>query len=74
MDSNPRSPLLVLAVFFTCVSAPPHMPRASYSLLATRLNVLLRLVPTRLNAAMAATAIRAAIKAYSIAVTPRLYP
>jgi hypothetical protein len=34
------------------------------------LNVLLRLVPTKLNAEMAATAINAAISAYSIAVTP----
>jgi hypothetical protein len=34
------------------------------------LNVVLRLVPTRLNAEMAATAINAAISAYSIAVTP----
>ena len=41
-----------------------------YSLLATRLKVLLRLVPTKLNAAIAATAINAAINAYSIAVTP----
>ena len=32
--------------------------------------MLLRLVPTRVKAAMAATAINAAIKAYSIAVTP----
>lgn len=34
------------------------------------LNVVLRLVPTRLKAAIAATAINAAIKAYSMAVTP----
>ena len=32
--------------------------------------MLLRLVPTNVNAAMAATAINAAINAYSIAVTP----
>jgi hypothetical protein len=38
----------------------------------TELKVLLRLVPTRVNAAMAATAINAAISAYSMAVTPRL--
>jgi len=43
---------------------------AAYSLLAIVVNVLLRLVPTRLNAAIAATAINAAINAYSIAVTP----
>jgi len=36
------------------------------------LKVLLRLVPTNVNAAMAATAINAAIRAYSIAVTPDL--
>ena len=41
-----------------------------YRQLATKLNVLLRLVPTKLNAAIAATAINAAISAYSIAVTP----
>ena len=34
------------------------------------LNVVLRLVPTRVKAAIAATAINAAISAYSIAVTP----
>ena len=34
------------------------------------LKVVLRLVPTRLNAAIAATAINAAINPYSIAVTP----
>jgi hypothetical protein len=34
------------------------------------LKVVLRLVPTSENAEIAATAIRAAIKAYSIAVTP----
>ena len=34
------------------------------------LNVVLRLVPTRVKAAIAATAINAAINAYSIAVTP----
>ena len=34
------------------------------------LKVVLRLVPTRVKAAIAATAIKAAIKAYSIAVTP----
>src|SRR6516164_3459849 len=36
------------------------------------LNVLLRFVPTRVKAAIAATAINAAISAYSIAVTPDL--
>jgi uncharacterized protein YaiI (UPF0178 family) len=34
------------------------------------LNVVLRLVPTRVKAAIAATAINALIRAYSIAVTP----
>ena len=34
------------------------------------LKVVLRLVPTRVKAAIAATAINAAISAYSIAVTP----
>ena len=34
------------------------------------LKVVLRLVPTRVKAAIAATAINAAIKAYSMAVTP----
>jgi hypothetical protein len=36
------------------------------------LNVLLRFVPTRVKAAIAATAISAAMSAYSIAVTPDL--
>ena len=40
------------------------------SLAAMVLKVVLRLVPTRVKAAIAATAINAAIKAYSIAVTP----
>ena len=40
------------------------------SLAAMVLNVVLRLVPTRVKAAIAATAINAAIKAYSMAVTP----
>ena len=41
-----------------------------YSLSAIVLNVVLRLVPTRVKAAIAATAIKAAINAYSMAVTP----
>jgi hypothetical protein len=41
-----------------------------YNCAAMVLNVVLRLVPTKVNAAMAATAINAAIRAYSIAVTP----
>jgi hypothetical protein len=41
-----------------------------YSLPAIMVKVLLRLEPTKVNAAIAATAINAAIKAYSIAVTP----
>jgi hypothetical protein len=41
-----------------------------YNWPAMVLNVVLRLVPTKVNAAMAATAINAAISAYSIAVTP----
>jgi hypothetical protein len=36
------------------------------------LKVVLRFVPTRVKAAIAATAINAAISAYSIAVTPDL--
>ena len=36
------------------------------------LNVVLRFVPTRVKAAIAATAINAAINAFSIAVTPGL--
>jgi hypothetical protein len=42
----------------------------TYSLPAMVLNVVLRLVPTKVNAAIAATAINAAISAYSIAVRP----
>lgn len=45
-------------------------PPEAYSFAAMVLNVVLRLVPTRVKAAIAATAINAAIKAYSIAVTP----
>jgi hypothetical protein len=41
-----------------------------YNCPAMVLNVVLRLVPTKVNAAIAATAINAAISAYSIAVTP----
>ena len=41
-----------------------------YNWPAMVLNVVLRLVPTKVNAAMAATAINAAISAYSMAVTP----
>jgi hypothetical protein len=44
--------------------------RCYYTLPAMVLKVVLRLVPTRVKAAIAATAIKAAIKAYSIAVTP----
>jgi hypothetical protein len=42
----------------------------SYNLLAIVLNVVLSRVPVRVNAAIAATAIKAAINAYSTAVTP----
>src|SRR5271155_2851671 len=42
----------------------------SQTLPAMVLNTVLRLVPTRVKAAIAATAINAAIKAYSMAVTP----
>jgi hypothetical protein len=42
----------------------------TYSFAAMVLKVVLRLVPTRVKAAIAATAINAAINAYSIAVTP----
>jgi hypothetical protein len=45
-------------------------PSEAYSFAAMALNVVLRLVPTRVKAAIAATAINAAINAYSIAVTP----
>ena len=41
-----------------------------YSLFAIVLNVVLSRMPVRLNAAIAATAISAAINAYSTAVTP----
>jgi hypothetical protein len=41
-----------------------------YSLLDTLLKVAVRLLPTALKAAIAATAIRAAISPYSIAVAP----
>jgi len=44
--------------------------QSAYNWLAMVLKVVLRLVPTKVNAAMAATAINAAISAYSIAVTP----
>ena len=40
-----------------------------YNWPAMVLKVVLRLVPTKVNAAMATTAINAAIRAYSIAVT-----
>ena len=42
----------------------------AYNWPAMVLNVVLRLVPTKVKAAMAAIAINAAISAYSIAVTP----
>src|SRR5581483_10588470 len=44
--------------------------RLAYSFVATVLNVELRLVPTVPITVTAATAIRAAIRPYSIAVTP----
>jgi len=44
--------------------------RFFYFFSAMVLNVVLRLVPTRVKEAIAATAINAAIKAYSMAVTP----
>jgi hypothetical protein len=53
----------------------PSMPTRAvnrHSLAAMVLNVVLSLVPTRVKAAIAATAINAAINAYSIAVTPDL--
>jgi len=43
---------------------------AGYSLPATLLNVAVRLVPTAVKAPIAATAIRAAIRPYSMAVAP----
>ena len=56
---------------FTALSARPANDGARpYRLLATVLNVLVKLVPTDVIIAMAATAISAAIRPYSIAVTP----
>jgi hypothetical protein len=52
------------------VSFDGYLISVSYSLAAMVLNVVLRLVPTKVKAAIAATAINAAINAYSIAVTP----
>jgi hypothetical protein len=46
--------------------------RGAYNLLATELKVLVMPVPTNCIAAIAATAINAAISAYSMAVTPDL--
>jgi hypothetical protein len=51
-------------------TTPEHTQYFSEMIARSELNVLLRFVPTRLNAEMAATAINAAISAYSIAVTP----
>jgi hypothetical protein len=48
----------------------PDANSSSYRLLATSLNVVLRLVPTVPITTTAATAISAAIKPYSMAVTP----
>jgi hypothetical protein len=77
-----RIVLLDLAIFFTWGSDLKRSAggglrlssQARYRQLAIVLKVVLRLVPTTENAAMAATAIRAAIKAYSIAVTPLVSP
>ena len=44
-----------------------------YNLPPTELKVVLRRVPTNAKAAIAATAINAAINAYSTAVTPRRF-
>jgi len=58
------------------VRDPPSVVRgvcfspSPYILAAMVLNKLLRLLPTTVKAAIAATAINAAINAYSIAVTP----
>jgi hypothetical protein len=54
-----------------CLPVQPVLD-VDYNWLATKLKVLLRSVPTKVKAAIAATAINAAISAYSIAVTPRL--
>jgi len=51
---------------------PPLTTLGHQSSLDTVLNVVDRLVPSRLNAPMITTAINAAINAYSIAVTARL--
>ena len=50
--------------------SPRPILRRAYSLFATLVKVLMRPVPTSCIAAIAATAINAAISAYSIAVTP----
>ena len=57
----------MLAMEFPCYLAGSER---AYNWPAMVLNVVLRFVPTKVNAAMAATAINAAINAYSMAVTP----
>ena len=47
-------------------------PLGTYNWLAIELKVLMRPVPTNCIAAIAATAINAAMSAYSMAVTPDL--
>jgi|SRR5947209_19048725 len=64
------SPALVIGSYGKRPKRNRYYGDKDHSWLATVLNVVLRLVPTRLNAEMAATAINAAIRAYSIAVTP----
>ena len=51
-------------------TAKPAVCPGLYRQAATVEKVLLKLVPTTLNAAIAPTAINAAINAYSMAVTP----
>jgi hypothetical protein len=51
-------------------SSEERLVAEPYSWAAILLKVVLRFVPTRVKAAIAATAISAAINAYSMAVTP----
>ena len=68
---EPRSPILASAVLAAARPfTSPKQPGSCYILPATVLNVVLRLVPIKVNEPIAATAISAAIKLYSIAVTP----
>ena len=59
-----------MAILGSCVRRTSFF-RRRYNRAAIELKVLMRPVPTNCIAAIAATAINAAINAYSIAVTPR---